>query len=137
MIKEDKYLIGTVAELASELVNKIIDQHGQVNYATMRNFQNIDFTWADPFENTESPSKMAWHAEGWYGIKKIATGFDSSKLELFADYYGGGSGSYNTICSGMYRSECEEIIRNLIINTMSIESVVSLIDSDLLVAEWV
>lgn len=51
----------------------------------------------------------------WYGIKKLNTGFNSSCIDLFADYYGGGKGVYHRIESYMDEEEKENIIRTMIL----------------------
>ena len=74
-------------------------------------------------------------AVGIYGIKRITTGFDNFDLDLFSDYYGGGSGHYLCICVDMYTVEVVDGIVQLMINTLKIAEVCN--ENTVIIAEWV
>lgn len=57
----------------------------------------------------------------WYGIKKLNTGFNSSCIDLFSDYYGGGKGVYHRIDTDMNEEEKENIIQTMILSVLEDE----------------
>ena len=92
----------TVSKLAGYIVDSICKKY----------ITEYDFTVLDDAEPQIS---------SWYGIKNINTGFDSSCIELFADYYSGGCGVYNRIDEEMDREERVDIIEKMILQVMEQE----------------
>ena len=92
----------TVSKLAGYIVDSICKKY----------ITEYDFTVLDDAEPQIS---------SWYGIKNINTGFNSSCIELFADYYGGGCGVYNRIDEEMDREERVDIIEKMILLVMKQE----------------
>ena len=92
----------TVSKLAGYIVDSICKKY----------ITEYDFTVLDDAEPQIS---------SWYGIKNINTGFNSSCIELFADYYGGGCGVYNRIDEEMDREERVDIIEKMILQVMEQE----------------
>lgn len=121
--KENKYMLGTIAECAKELYKA--DEKRFEN-----RFVNCDFAIADShvdvgddldFEHDDLETIFE-NSSGWYGINKLDTGFDNSHdddVDLFADYYGGGCGVYNVIYEGMEKNECIKIVKELIMSTLN------------------
>lgn len=82
--KKSKYLLCTLKELSEYIVKK--------SY----NFKVCNF--AIPEETDfDTLEEVSINANGWYGVKKIKTGFDNPFIDLFSDYYGGGCGAYRCI----------------------------------------
>lgn len=92
----------TVSELARHIVDSM-----HKNCIT-----EYDFTVLDDAELPIS---------SWYGIKNINTVFNSSCIELFADYYGGGCGVYNRIDEETDNAERIDIIEKMILLVMKQE----------------
>ena len=94
--KESKYMLGTINEVAKELYNV-----NEKNFADR--FIECDFAVANDFDldlEKDDLEVICIDSTGWYGIKKIDTGFDDrheDHVDLFADYYGGGCGTYRLI----------------------------------------
>lgn len=113
--KEGRYILGTIKEVARELYNPNIKDFTE-------RFIDCDFALVydgdfDLFnDNLES---ICYNVEGWYGIKRIDTGFDNvDNVDLFADYYGGGCGTYRLMGdwisdTGIVRRITEMIIKVL------------------------
>ena len=94
VIKQDKYMLGTIKEIAKELYDLNKKDFVDCDFALIDN-QDIDLN------NKDIDLDEIYHnSTGWYGIKKINTGFDAkanNDWNLFADYYGGGCGVYRFI----------------------------------------
>lgn len=133
MRKEDNYMLGTAIEIAQELAANIVVD-GEVTYSSIRDFKDCDFTVANINAKDESLESICYASDGFFGIKKQNTGFDSNDLELLADYYGGGAGVYHSIFSGMTEQECTDVIYGLIKGTFFRNG--SFSDNDVLVAEY-
>lgn len=58
---------------------------------------------------------------GWYGIKKIDAGFNSTNLVLVADYYGGGCAYLADIFSGIGILEAAYDIGQAILNSLRVQ----------------
>lgn len=110
MLKEGKYLLGTISEIANELYNseeKIFKNR----------FRECDFALVDTKDFDflkESLDVIYENSIGFYGIKMIDTGFDNDSndnVDLFADYYGGGCGTY--VLLGDWDSK-DYIVKNII-----------------------
>lgn len=94
--KESKYMLGTISEVAKELYNV-----NEKNFADR--FIECDFAVAEKEDfdlENDDLDFIFENATGYYGIKKIDPGFDNvnyDHVDLFADYYGGGCGTYRLI----------------------------------------
>ena len=116
--KENKYMLGTIDEVAKELYKadeKIFaDRFIECDFAVAEkedfDLENDDLDFI--FENTT----------GYYGIKKIDPGFDNGNydnVDLFADYYGGGCGTYELIGDWEFQDNIVKTIMEMIINVLS------------------
>lgn len=115
MKREQNILLGTPRGIAKEVLKYVLEN--TINAESK--FINCDFAVACD-EEYETLAERKYNSSGWYGIKKINTGFDSDDLDLFADYYGGGCGIYNTLFDGMTPKDCIDIVQKMIIATMNI-----------------
>ena len=118
MLKEGKYLLGTISEIANELYNseeKIFKNR----------FRECDFALVDTKDFDflkESLDVIYENSIGFYGIKKIDTGFDNDSndnVDLFADYYGGGCGVYRLVEDYGNDEDIIDTIKEMIIETLS------------------
>lgn len=116
VIKQDKYMLGTIKEIAKELYD-----------LNKKDFVDCDFTLIDDqdidLNNKDIDLYEVDHnSTGWYGIKKINTGFDAkanNDWNLFADYYGGGCGVYRFIFNNDDTSDIISNIEEMIMETLS------------------
>ena len=120
MRKEDKYMLGTITEVAKELYK--IDEKKFAD-----RFLECDFALVDKedfdLENDDLDTIFI-NSTGWYGIKKINTGFDNwlgDKVDLFADYYGGGCGTYELIGDWDNGDKIVNIIKEMIVDVLSFQ----------------
>lgn len=77
----DNYVVGKPDDLARSVLGE-----------KMEDFTPYDFAVMDTAAFEETPEdlrRIADCSEGWYGIKRVDTGFDSNELQIVADYYGG------------------------------------------------
>ena len=88
MKAEGSMFICTVDELARKVANEY----------NKPNWKGYDFS--DNFMDSDSVAESYRTASGWYGIKKVDTGFDVDSATLVCDYYGGGSPSVLDVCHG-------------------------------------
>lgn len=118
MRKESKYILGTIAEVANELYK--IDEKKFTD-----RFVECDFALANDFAldlEKDDLETIYIDSTGWYGIKKIDPGFDSrhdDNVDLFADYYGGGCGTYELIGDWEWADNIVKTIKEMIINVLS------------------
>lgn len=96
MKKDGNLAVCTIRELANELA-KSIDSESVVD----SQFTECDFAIIDSDIQTDDLEYIKSGASGWYGIKKLETGFDSTDLLLLCDYYGGGCPNLIQIWEGM------------------------------------
>lgn len=120
MMIDGNYILGTPKEIATYLVRDLIKDK-YINNSSK--FYNCDFAIVD-MTNKEieelTLEEIHDNSTGWYGIKHINTGFDSSDLDLFVDYYGGGCGMYDMIYDGMKKDEYINIVKELIMSTLNV-----------------
>lgn len=116
--KENKYMLGTIDEVAKELYKvdeKIFsDRFIDCDFAVV---EKEDFD----LENDDLKT-IYTNSTGWYGIKKIDPGFNSmfyDHVDLFADYYSGGCGTYELIGNWEFESNIIRTIMEMIINVLS------------------
>lgn len=116
--KENKYMLGTINEVAKELYRadeKIFaDRFIDCDFAVV---EKEDFDLENDYLKT-----IYINSTGWYGIKKIDPGFDSrhcNSADLFADYYGGGCGTYELIGNWEFEDNIVRTIMEMIINVLS------------------
>lgn len=125
------YILGTVKEIAGYTVQNVLDK-GYVN--AKEKFIRCDFSIIDDCEKENDIVTIAMKANGWYGIEKLATSFDNGcGLDIFADYYGGGSGAYDYISDGISAEECLEIVKDVILKTLKYDNECD--ENTLLIAE--
>lgn len=116
--KEGKYILGTIDEVAKELYKA-----NEKNFADR--FIECDFAVANDFDldlEKDDLETICIDSTGWYGIKKIDTGFDDrheNDVDLFADYYGGGCGTYKLIGDWDDKDLITDIIKEMIIIVLS------------------
>lgn len=96
MLRDGKFMICTMQELAKWLYNTIDnDPWGNPNYIADVDFTLLPIT--EPEIQDYSAGEIESRCEGWYGIKSVDTGMDSSWLNVVADIYGGGTAEIITI----------------------------------------
>lgn len=116
--KENKYMLGTIADVAKELY-KADTKHFK------NRFIDCDFALVDKenFDIEQDDLEFIYtNSTGWYGIKKIDPGFDNrhyDDMDLFADYYGGGCGTYRLIGDWDDSNKIVNVIRDMIIDVLS------------------
>lgn len=109
----DNYVIGKPEDFARSVLG---EKSG--------NFTPYDFAVMDTAAFEETPEdlrRIADCSEGWYGIKKIDTGFDSNELQIVADYYGGGCAAFLSLDP---EEDCESAVQyvtDLILQSMCME----------------
>lgn len=134
MKTEGKYMLGTIKEVATAIAENIIEGN-RVTRTSIRNFKDCDFAIPDEIEATDGSLEMIMDASGGnYGIKSITTGFDNEDLNLFADYYGGGSGQYDCIFVDDDFKMVVDIIQKLIVGTLCVRDICD--KDDIIIAEW-
>lgn len=119
VIKQGKYMLGTIKEIAEELYD-----------ANSKHFTNCDFALIDDqgidLNKDINLEEIHDNSTGWYGIKNLDTGFNSDiygSLNLFADYYGGSCGEYRFIYGDENEDYIYGTITNMIIDTLSYQEV--------------
>lgn len=116
MIAQDNYYICTIDELAEVIVRQInLPDPGKSRFNPV-NFALTDYD--DTYIARYTPEEIASGAEGWYGIRRIDTGFDDPDLMLCVDYYGGGCASFVHLFDGMTGGEMKEQIKTSLIRTL-------------------
>lgn len=119
--KESKYMLGTISEIAKELYKadekKFPDR-----------FLDCDFSVVDQdCSKIKSVEEIFLASNGpWYGIKQLNTGFDNyNSVDLFADYYGGGCGTYKEIGDWDSENIIKKYIKEIILETLNKGELVS------------
>lgn len=120
MLKEHgNKAMGTARELA-EYMADFLSSESHIDEES--NFYDCDFAVANTKAEGEL-DEIAASSSGWYGIKKIDTGFDSGNLDLFADYYGGGCGVFRSLFDGMSRTTIVEELECMLLHTLNCQEV--------------
>lgn len=117
MRKEGKYLLGTISEISNELYNPKEKEFKD-------RFTDCDFAIVSPYSfnlDEDNIKFISDNSTGWYGIKKLDTGFDNAQdcVDLFADYYGGGCGTYRLIVDYDYDYSVAKEIEEMIVEVLS------------------
>lgn len=116
--KDGKYMLGTIREISTVLYNpeeKIFKDR----------FRECDFALVETedFNLLKEPLDVIYeNSIGFYGIKKINPGFDNDNygnVDLFADYYGGGCGTYKLIGDWKEDWQIGSDIKKMIIEVLS------------------
>lgn len=107
MKTEGTMFICTVDELARKVANEY----------NKPNWKGYDFS--DNFMDSDSVAESYRTASGWYGIKKVDTGFDVDGATIVCNYYGGGSPSVLDVCHG--DENIVESITEMLRSTMLID----------------
>ena len=133
MRKEDKHMLGTIAEVAKELYKinkkKFADRFLECDFALV---EKEDFD----LENDDLDTIFI-NSTGWYGIKKLNTGFDSDlydNVDLFADYYGGGCGTYRLIGDWDNGDKIVNTIKEMIVTVLSCQEG-NITEDDIIICE--
>lgn len=93
MRRENHYMVCTLSELAQYLWDSLDDTWGNPDFIS-----EVDFSlFPEGMGEDQSVEDIEKKCEGWYGIKSIDTGMDSSWLNVVADIYGGGTAEMITI----------------------------------------
>ena len=118
MIVQDKTYICTVRELAETIARRILkDKPGETD------FSPVCFSvLSEGYDGKTEPEVIASGAEGWYGIRRVDTGFDDDELTLCANYDGGGSPHFGYLYEGCSEKEIESTIFLIIQGTLRAES---------------
>lgn len=114
----------TIRELAEKIIRKM-DAESSIDLA------NVDCDFA--FVGDKNVSYK--DARGWYGIKRVKLGFDSTAVNLVCDYYGGSDAQICSIYDDLL-DYCINDVKRMIANTLESESEYSS-DEDLLIVEWI
>lgn len=117
---DGKYILGTVEEVAKYIAEQSFefDDNGNAVNTKQGNFKDFDFAIAEEIiEGINEPlNEIKNNSSGWCGIKHITTGFDNDySIDLFGDYYSGGSGAYRNISEDFGRQSITETILEMII----------------------
>ena len=117
---DGEYILGTVEEVAKYITEHSFefDDNGNAVNAKQGKFKDFDFTIAEGIiEGIKEPlNEIKNNSSGWSGIKHIATGFDNDySIDLFGDYYSGGSGVYRNTSEDFGRQSITETILEMII----------------------
>lgn len=137
MIVQGNYYTCTVEELAELVARRICQPNpGETQFNTV-NFSLTDYDSTSVSRYT--PEELASGAEGWYGIRRIDTGFDDPDLMLCVDYYGGGFASFVHLFDGLTGGEMKEKIQKAMVRTLAMGEGLSADDilSSILSAETV
>lgn len=118
MIVQDRTYICTIKELAQTIAKRINkDRPGETE------FNPVSFSWlSEGYDGKMEPVAIASGAEGWYGIRRVDTGFDDDELTLCANYYGGGSPHFGYLYEGCSEEEIESTIFLIIQGTLRAET---------------
>lgn len=109
----DNYVVGKPGDFARSVLGK-----------NLENFTPYDFAVMDTAAFEETPEdlrRVADYSEGWYGIKKVDTGFDSNELQIVADYYGGGCAAFLSLDPKEDYEIAIQFVTNLILQSMCME----------------
>lgn len=109
----DNYVVGKPDDLARSVLGE-----------KMEDFTPYDFAVMDTAAFEETPEdlrRVADCSEGWYGIKKVDTGFDSNELQIVADYYGGGCAAFLSLDPKEDYEIAIQLVTNLILQSMCME----------------
>lgn len=109
----DNYVVGKPDDLARSVLGE-----------KMEDFTPYDFAVMDTAAFEETPEdlrRVADCSEGWYGIKKVDTGFDSNELQIVADYYGGGCAAFLSLDPKEDYEIAIQFVTNLILQSMCME----------------
>ncbi len=115
MIRQDNLMICTIDELAEKIACSVNDED-----VSKSKFEDCDFAVVclddEPEDESRTLEDIRRDANGWHGIKRIETGFDSEALILVADYYGGSTAFFFQFFDGMSDlvSVKNEVLRKLI-----------------------
>lgn len=119
------YTVRELAEVLSRSINPKDVLHSK--------FTDCDFAIIDELEMGKPLDDIRRDATGWYGIKRIDTGFDSEDLLLIADYYGGGCAHLSQIWSGLDGYlDVQKEIEGVLLNTLTVQESATL-DTGLIV----
>lgn len=120
MIIQNNTCICTIKELAKMIAKRILK-----NDPGETPFSPVDFSLlSEGYDGNTEPEVVASSAEGWYGIRRVDTGFDDNGLTLCANYYCG-CGRIPRFCylyKGCSELENVKVIYQLILGTLRAEN---------------
>lgn len=119
MRRQNNYAIMSVRELADVLAREIDMYNVIKNPFYGCDFAMIDPDIADEIDDIERYAK--YETIGWYGIKSVDPGFDSTDLLVISDRYGGGGAAMATLWNDMdaYDADPAETIMTCILQTLN------------------
>ncbi len=96
MIVQGNKYVCTPKELAYLIASKILkDKPGAAE------FNPVDFSLLPHgYDGSTEPEVAASKARGWYGIRRVDTGFDDRGLTLCCSFYGGGCPHFGYLYQG-------------------------------------
>lgn len=114
MIVQDNKYVCTAKELSNMIAKRILtEKPGETDFTTVK-FSLL----SGGYDGKTEPEVLASGAEGWYGIRKIDTGFDDNGLTLCSNYYGGGYPQFGYFFEGCSEKQIEDTIFLMIVNTL-------------------
>ena len=112
IIRDRHYFLGTIKEIADSLTELLLSADSIKDTAA---FTDFDFAIVDDYDPRYSLTTIAENAVGWYGVKRIDSGFNSWNLDLCGDYYGGGSLSSCSFDTYLEREEVSGFFQKLLV----------------------
>ena len=121
LVQQDNLMACRIARLAEYLADNTYQSGKEWR------FTDCDFSIIDEDENLADLNRVKKDACGWYGIKAVNPGFESTELILVSDYYGGGCASMTQLFwdDGNERDNWKKEIEKAIIETLSVQETVT------------
>lgn len=120
----DDLKVMTVRQLAEHIASQInLDDVLKTDFPTC-DYGTIDTDGETAFDREELDF-LHTGVCGWFGIKRVDTGFNSIDLVLIADYYGGSCAHLAQLCDGVDLESAKKEILQIILGSMNVLEVVS------------
>lgn len=114
MIKQGKYMFLTIGQFAGYLANNVFRSDLSPKYIKFA--YDFALTSCSEFNDSEQDlENLKMSTSGWYGIKTVDCGFDSTDMVIAADYYGGGVAAIRNVYDGEPLNEIKDVIAEEVI----------------------